>query len=355
MIVLIHRTYMVRRARISSLGAAALAAVLLAGCGSNGGGSPAAGGSGAGAAGGRSQPSSSASGSSGGGQGSAAGSVVQSNAGGVISGAAGAIVQTGQPKVRTAPHGVTQGAAGSILGPGQAQHASKGAPGGSSGSPRSAGSTTGTGSKSASKPTTSSKPKTTKPATEPTKPATEPTKPATHTTEAPTPPVTAPPKVEVRTVTVTKIHTKIKTVVHVRTVIHTVTTNIPPKVPAAAFMPSKHPVLVQHSFLIAGGNVGCDFVGNGVRCAVQRRVWAAPVPPANCTNGWGDTIAVIGNNGGSFVCGGRSPIVPDAKVIPSGWDDKIGTVTCEVRSFGVDCFSSKNRGFIISRTGYTLY
>jgi hypothetical protein len=141
----------------------------------------------------------------------------------------------------------------------------------------------------------------------------------------------------------------------VRTVIHTVTTTVPPKVPAAAFLPSRHPVLVQHSFLIAGGNVGCEFLGNAVRCAVQQRVWAPPVPPASCKSTWGDTIALQGGSPGGFVCGGANPIVPDAKVIPAGWDDKVGNLTCEVRNFGVDCFSLSNHGFIISRTGYTLY
>ncbi len=44
-----------------------------------------------------------------------------------------------------------------------------------------------------------------------------------------------------------------------------------------------------------------------------------------------------------------------SEVVPIGWDDKIGHVTCQVRSFGLNCFSTANHGFIISRTGYTLY
>jgi hypothetical protein len=43
-------------------------------------------------------------------------------------------------------------------------------------------------------------------------------------------------------------------------------------------------------------------------------------------------------------------------VIPDGSDDTVGQFTCQVRSFGVDCFNaSDRRGLLVSRTGYTTY
>ncbi len=41
--------------------------------------------------------------------------------------------------------------------------------------------------------------------------------------------------------------------------------------------------------------------------------------------------------------------------MPDGWDDTVGRITCQVRRFGVNCFSAHGHGFILSRTGYTLY
>jgi hypothetical protein len=78
--------------------------------------------------------------------------------------------------------------------------------------------------------------------------------------------------------------------------------------------------------------------------------------PISCHSSWGDTIALPSSGLPKFVCGGSSPVDPAAKVVPPGWDDKVGNFICEVRNFGVDCFDSKTRsGFMISRTGYTLY
>jgi hypothetical protein len=93
----------------------------------------------------------------------------------------------------------------------------------------------------------------------------------------------------------------------------------------------------------------------GVRCSIQRRVWAAPAQPARCRGSWGDTIALSIRAAAQFVCAGNSGISPDAKVIPDGWDDQVGNVTCQVRGIGVDCFSKSHHGFIISRTGYATY
>jgi hypothetical protein len=156
---------------------------------------------------------------------------------------------------------------------------------------------------------------------------------------------TGPGKPTVRTVT--------KTVV--KTVNHTVTKTVPPNIPAGAFMPSKHPVLAQPSFTVAGSNVVCDISSSGIRCGILRRVWAAPVQPASCKGSWGDTIALPAKRIPNFVCGGNNPMSTDAKVIPVGWDDQVGNFTCQVRSFGINCFSKSRSGFILSRTGYAFY
>lgn len=147
------------------------------------------------------------------------------------------------------------------------------------------------------------------------------------------------------------------TVTHTRTVVHTVTVSrsVRPDVPSTAFLPSRHPALAQTSFTVAGGNIGCAINALGVRCELVHRVWAAPLTPARCRAAWGDTIALQARGRASFACGGRSPLSPDAKVIPDGWDDKIGRMTCQVRGIGVDCFSTRHHGFMISRTGYALY
>jgi hypothetical protein len=156
----------------------------------------------------------------------------------------------------------------------------------------------------------------------------------------------APPaKSTVRTVT--------KTVV--KTVNHTVTKTVPPNVPAGAFLPSKQPVLAQDSFTVPGSNVVCQIAAGGIRCGILRRAWAAPVQPASCKGSWGDTLELQRQGLPKFVCGGNSPLSANAKVIPVGWDDQIDGFTCQVRSFGVNCFSPARRGFILSRTGYAFY
>jgi hypothetical protein len=142
----------------------------------------------------------------------------------------------------------------------------------------------------------------------------------------------------------------------VRAVVHYVTKVVAPNVPSGAFMPSEHPALALTSFTVTGTNVGCALGAGGVRCDVAQRVWAPPEQPSSCTGTWGNGIALGRTGSAQFACGGTSALSASAQVIPDGWDDTIGQITCQVRSFGVDCFSVASRdGFIISRTGYTLY
>lgn len=184
------------------------------------------------------------------------------------------------------------------------------------------------------------------------------------TTTAPPTQAATPPKTRVVVVIRTKIHTvyvnrtTTKTVAKTvpKTVTKTVTKTVAPKVPTGAFLPSKHPELGQQSFTITGSNLGCTINQTGVRCGIKNRSWTPPVQPSSCKSTWGDTIALASKGLPTFACGGNSPIQVGAKVVPSGWDDKVGNYICQVRSFDVNCFNStSNSGFMISRTGYSVY
>jgi len=120
-------------------------------------------------------------------------------------------------------------------------------------------------------------------------------------------------------------------------------------------MPSSHPALALGSFVVTGGNVGCSIGHASVRCDVLQRVWAPPAQPSRCTTTWGNVVLLSGAGPTEFVCGGSVAISAGANVVPDGWDDTVGKITCQVRTFGVNCFSTTDHGFILSRTGYTLY
>ncbi|HET9094837.1 MAG TPA: hypothetical protein VFN36_07080 [Solirubrobacteraceae bacterium] len=193
----------------------------------------------------------------------------------------------------------------------------------------------------------------------PSTPASAPPAPS-HPTRAPEPGaptrVRIRPVIRTRTVVVYVTRVKLHTVYRERTVTKTVIKTKNPNVPAGAFLPSTHPVLAQTSFTVSGGNVGCRLTPGTARCGVQHRTWAPPVQPGSCTSTWGDTIGLASTGLPQFVCGGSSPIDPAAKLIPSGYDDTVGQITCQIRSFGVNCFNAKSRsGFVLSRTGYALY
>jgi hypothetical protein len=188
------------------------------------------------------------------------------------------------------------------------------------------------------------------------------TTPQTLTTPAKTPVKTVSPpatipttRTVVRYVNHYQVHTVYRTRTKTKTVVKTVVKTVAPDLPVGAFLPSKHPELAQRSFTISGSNIGCQITGARVRCGIQNRAWAAPVQPVSCKYSWGDTIQLGGQGLASFACGGSNPISANAKVIPAGWDDKYGRVTCEIRRFGVNCFSTSRSGFTISRTGYSLY
>jgi hypothetical protein len=130
---------------------------------------------------------------------------------------------------------------------------------------------------------------------------------------------------------------------------------VSPDVPDGAFLPSKHQALAQTRFAVTGGNVGCEFAGGSVRCDIQQRGWVPPLQPSSCTSSWGNAITLRTHGAAAFTCGGRSAISATATVMPDGWDDTVGRITCQVRTFAVDCFSPSGHGFILSRTGYTAY
>src|SRR5579875_1938735 len=165
------------------------------------------------------------------------------------------------------------------------------------------------------------------------------------------------PRFYLLTIYKTRIRTRIKTEVRIKRVVRvrTVIKTVRPKVPSTAFLPSTHPVLEQTSFLLPGSNVGCRIGASSVKCSILQRVWAPPIQPAKCNATWGNTILMQGSTAATFVCGGSSAISADAKVIPDGWDDTIGKITCQIRRLGVDCFSKQHHGFVMSRTAYAVY
>jgi hypothetical protein len=138
-------------------------------------------------------------------------------------------------------------------------------------------------------------------------------------------------------------------------VTHYVTKTVAPEVPNGAFLPAKHQALAESSFTVAGGNVACTFAAGNVRCDVQQRSWVPPLQPASCSSSWGNALILHGTGAAAFACGGTPGASADARVVPDGWDDTVGKITCQVRSFAVDCFSASGRGFIVSRTGYLIY
>jgi hypothetical protein len=112
------------------------------------------------------------------------------------------------------------------------------------------------------------------------------------------------------------------------------------------------------TFKVAGGSVGCSIGGGSVRCDVVNQTWTAPGQPASCTQSWGTAIVLINSNAahpGQFACGGASALKANDKVVKNGYDDTVGGITCQVRGFGVNCFATDKKGFILSPTGYILY
>jgi hypothetical protein len=155
-------------------------------------------------------------------------------------------------------------------------------------------------------------------------------------------------KPTIKYVTVTKYKTN--------TVTKTVTT--PPKVPVGAFLPSVHAAMSLTSFIVQGRGVGCVIGGGSVRCDVSVHTWTPPAQPSSCTQAWGSGIVLINSKSNKlpqFSCGGGSALNNHDRVVKNGYDVTVGAITCQVRGFGVDCFATDKKGFILSRTGYILY
>jgi hypothetical protein len=157
-------------------------------------------------------------------------------------------------------------------------------------------------------------------------------------------------------VTVTKYLTKYLTKYQTKYLTKTVT--VAPKVPVGAFLPSTHPALSMTSFEVVGGSVGCVIGGGSVRCDVAHSTFTAPAQPASCTQNWGTGVVLINSSAAllpQFACGGATALRADAKVVQNGYDDTVGGITCQVRGFGVNCFATDDKGFILSPTGYIFY
>jgi hypothetical protein len=158
-------------------------------------------------------------------------------------------------------------------------------------------------------------------------------------------------------VTTTTKSPGVRVVVERKTVVRDVIVHVPtrPSGPLAAFLSSSNPVLQSAQFVVLGGNVGCSLHAGGLRCTVKRRDWTGPAQPRSCRSGWGNTIELPDKGAAKFICGRASAIAVGAKLIPNGWDDRVGRFTCQVRSIGVYCFSTSGHGLTMSRAGFATY
>jgi hypothetical protein len=145
------------------------------------------------------------------------------------------------------------------------------------------------------------------------------------------------------------------TVTRTITITRTRTIVLAPSVPAGAHVPSSLPPLSYTHFDAAGGNIGCLLGGDSVRCDIGSRVWRAPAKPRDCSVAWGQGLEVAASGPAHFVCAADSTLDPTGPVVPAGRDDRVGSVTCQVRGFGVTCFDTAGHGFFISRTGYDTF
>jgi hypothetical protein len=346
MIVLINRAYVTGRGRSAGVLAAIAAATLMAGCGS-GGGTPAATTSAPAAAtpapvvSGSGVGISAETGLSGGsaGNGAAAGSLSSAPTGTLSSGKSGNLISaSAKATLSVAKTAVTHSSQSTVLmTPTQVKQAEQRSSSPTGGKPNDATAVTPPSSTA----TTPASATVNKPAGSSSSSATQ---------QASSTPAQTHTKVLV-------IHrTKIVTLIRTRTITRTITKTVAPKVPAGAYLPSKKPELAQRVFTIAGGNLGCVLSGTGVRCGIEHRNWTGPAQPRSCQSSWGNTVALAAHGPARFACGGSAPVNRLAKVIPAGWDTTVGNYTCQIRSFGVNCFNAKSRsGFTLSRTGYSIY
>ncbi len=93
-----------------------------------------------------------------------------------------------------------------------------------------------------------------------------------------------------------------------------------------------------------------------MRCDIAARDWRAPAKPSSCQLAWGQGLEVGPSSGAAqFVCAGDSVLDPGGMVLANGYDDQVGSVTCQPRPIGVTCFDRAAHGFYISRTGFYTF
>lgn len=139
-----------------------------------------------------------------------------------------------------------------------------------------------------------------------------------------------------------------------KTVTITDTVTAPVNVPRGAQLPSAVAPLALGAFQAEAGNIGCVLAGGTARCDISKRIWSPPGQPSSCKHKWGQGLEV-GPNPTQFVCANNSTLDPNGSVVPIGDDDTVGSVTCQVRSFGVTCFDAGGSGFFLARTGYAIF
>jgi hypothetical protein len=179
--------------------------------------------------------------------------------------------------------------------------------------------------------------------------------PAAKLTPSPTAPAAVIPTpsssggVATHTVTVTRTITIIHNHTRTRIVVER------PSVPPGAHVPSASAPSGFARFGALGGDVGCQISGGVVRCDISARDWSPPARPSSCHLAWGQGMAVGPSGTGHFVCAGDSVLDPTGPQVPVGEDDVVGSITCQVRSFGVTCFEASGDGFMIGRSGFYTF
>lgn len=117
---------------------------------------------------------------------------------------------------------------------------------------------------------------------------------------------------------------------------------------------------VRHltNFKSPSSNIGCYLLDGTARCDIERRRWSPPPRPRSCPNivDFGQGLIVGRSGRGRLVCAGDTALNPQARILPYGATDVVGSLACQSAVSGVTCTNRRTRhGFFISRQRYRLF